>query len=124
MAIIIYAVYTNSPIMAITFILIGMVGYIFLNKEPQIIDFAITPRGIVAGREIYEFENIESFWIFYEPNHLKIVSLHMKHKFLPYIHIPVHEEDPVEIRALLMECIPEIKQEHDIVDAFERIIGL
>lgn len=124
LAIIIYAVYTNSPVMAITFILIGMVGYIFLSKEPRIIDFVITPRGIVAGREIYEFENIESFWIFYEPNHLKVISLHMKHKLLPYTNIPVHEEDPVEIRALLMEYIPEIKQEPGIADALERFIGL
>lgn len=124
LAIIIYAVYTDSPVMAVTFILIGMVGYIFLSKEPQIIDFSITPKGVVAGREIYEFENIESFWIFYEPNQLKIISLHMKHKLLPYIHIPVHKEDPVKIRALLMEYIHEVKQEPNIVDAFEKFIGL
>lgn len=124
LAIIGYAVYTNSPVMAITFILIGMVGYIFLSKEPQIIDFAVTPKGVVAGKEIYEFENILSFWIFYEPRQTKIISLRMKHKLLPYVHIPVHQEDPVEIRSLLLEYIPEVKQEPNIVDAFENFIGL
>src|SRR5665647_1028971 len=48
LAIIGYATYTNSPVMAITFILIGVVGYIYLNKEPRTLDFQITPKGITC----------------------------------------------------------------------------
>lgn len=119
-----YAVYTNSPVMAITFILVGVVGYIILNKEPLIVNFAITRDGVVANRSIYEFENIQSFWIFYEPNQANVISLHMKNKLIPYVHIPLHEEDPVAIRELLLEYIPEIKQEHSLVDTFERLLGI
>jgi hypothetical protein len=123
-AIVAFAVYTNSPVMAITFIMIGVVGYIFIGKEPRIIDFAITDEGVIAGREIYEFENMNSFWIFYEPDGVKVISLHMKNKIIPYIHIPVHEEDPVEIREALLEYIPEVKQDPSPVDTFERFLGI
>ena len=44
-----YAIYTNGIIMAITFILIGVVGYIYINKEPQILNFMITDQGVFAG---------------------------------------------------------------------------
>lgn len=123
-AIIIYALISNSPIMAITFILIGIVGFIYIQKEPRILEFSITHEGILAGNELYEFDNISSFWIFYEPPERKIISLHMKGKLVPFIHIPVHNENPVELRHILMDFIPEVKQEPSLVDAAERILRL
>lgn len=123
-AIVAFAVYTNSPVMAITFIMIGVVGYIFIGKEPRILDFAITDEGVIAGREIYEFENMYSFWIFYESDGIKVISLHMKNKIIPFIHIPVHDQDPFEIREVLLEYIPEIKQDPSPVDTFERFLGI
>lgn len=123
-AIIGYALYTNSPVMAITFILIGIVGYMYLQKEPQILNFMITPEGVLAGRELYRFENIQSFWIFYDPEELKVISLHIRKGFIPYVHIPIYDQDPVEIRRSLIRFIPEIKQEHTFVDTLERIIGM
>ncbi len=122
-AIIIYALVSNSPIMAITFILIGIVGYIYLQKEPRILDFMITYDGIIAGKEIYEFRDIKSFWIFYEP-HIRVISLRMKGKILPHIHIPVHNQDPVKIREELLKFIPEKEQELTMVDAIEKILRL
>ncbi len=124
MLIIIYALYTNSLVMAITFILIGVVGYIYINKEPRILDFMITDDGIVAGKEIYNFDNLKSFWIFYEPDGMKEISLSTESYLTPYVHIPVHDQEPVKIRELLLQYIPEEKQEPGLVETVERIIGL
>lgn len=122
-AIIIYALVANSPIMAITFILIGIVGYIYLQKDPRVLDFMVTYDGIIAGKEIYEFRDIKSFWIFYDP-HIKVISLRMKGKILPHIHIPVHNQDPVRIRESLLKFLPEKEQELTLVDAIEKILRL
>lgn len=123
-AIISYAIYINGPIMAITFILIGVVGYIYISKEPKILDFTITEDGVVAGREIYEFDNLESFWIFYEPKNIKVISLRTKSHMIPYVHIPIHDEDPVQIRKVLLEHIPEEKQEPGLVETLERLLKI
>lgn len=120
-AIVIYGLISNSPIMAITFILIGIVGYIFLQKEPKIINFAISSSGIIAGNEIYEFDNLKSFWIFYEP-HNRALSLRSKSAFTPYIHIPIADEDPVKIREIIIDFIPEEKQQHTLVDVAEKFL--
>lgn len=124
LAIAAYAIYTNSPIMAITFILIGVVGYIYLQKDPEEVEFSITYEGIRVGRELYVFEDIKSFWIFYDPPHTKTLSLHVDASMMPYVHIPIADEDPVEIREALLGFIPEVKQEPSLIDALARFLHI
>ncbi|HAV11160.1 MAG TPA: hypothetical protein DCX32_01280 [Candidatus Moranbacteria bacterium] len=124
LAIAAYAMWTNSPIMAITFILIGVVGYIYLQKDPRMLDFSISHMGVQAGDEMYEFENMESFWIFYDPPHTKTLSLHTKASFMPFVHIPLADEDPAVVREVMMRFLSEEKQEAGFVDALERFLHI
>lgn len=123
-AIVSYAVWTNSPVMAITFILIGVVGYVYVEKEPRELYFAITYDGVVAGREIYAYENLESFWIFYEPDDLKVISLRTRSHLTPYVHIPIHDQDPVAIREILLDYLPEEKQAPGFLEVIDRLLRL
>ena len=123
LAIISWAIYTDSPVMAITFILIGVVGYIHIHREPRTMDFMITRDGVVAGREIFDFDNIESFWIFYEP-HIKTLSLKTTAYFMPFVHIPIHEENPSHLRKIILELVPEAKQEEGLTQIMERLLGV
>lgn len=123
-AIIAYMLITDSPIAAITFILIGIVGYIHLQKKPRVLDFTISRDGVSAGNEIYEFDQIKSFWIFYEPPHTRILSLHTKGSMVPYVHFPIHQEDPSKIRKALVKSIPEKKQSFTVVDMLERLLHI
>jgi hypothetical protein len=124
LAIIIYATLSNNPIMAIVFVLIGIVAYMYLNKEPRDLDFQIVPEGISASKDFYAFENIRSFWIFYDPQYKKIISLHTKSYLTAFVHVPIHNEDPVEIRRILLKYIPEIKQEHGPAEILENFLGI
>jgi hypothetical protein len=110
--------------MAITFILLGVVGYIHINKEPRILDFMITYDGIVTGRELYEYDNLRSFWIFYQPEGKKVISLHTMSTLVPFVHVPIDEEDPVHLRELLLHFLPEEKHEEGLVELFERILRI
>lgn len=121
--IIAFAVYMDAMIMAITFILIGIVGYIYMGKEPRVLDFMLTKEGILAGKELYRYKNLESFWIFYEEN-LKVISIHTDGYLTPYVHIPLANQDPVEIREILMKYIPEVEQEWTLFDRLEKLIKI
>lgn len=121
--IILYALVSNNPIVAITFILIGVVGYLFLQKNPRIMDFMITPQGVIVGNEIYEYRDIKSFWIFYEL-HFKVISLRMDGKIMPHIHIPLGNEDPVKVREALIKYIPEIEQRLTMIDIIEKVFRI
>jgi len=124
LGIITYALVFNNPIMAIVFILIGVVGYLYSEKQPRILDFAITSKGILAGKYLYEFENMDSFWIFYDPPHTKTLSINMRVSAVPFVHIPLEDEDPTVIRDILIKFIPEEKQETGLLDAIERFLHL
>lgn len=121
---VVYAIFKNAPIMAVTFILIGIVGFIYSQKDPRIVTFSITSKGVLADRQFYLYENIFSFWIFYEPNYTKTISLHTKASVLPFVHIPIEDEDPVKLRELLMQNIPEIKQDQSLINTIERVLHI
>ncbi len=122
--IVFYAVWTDSIMMAIVFTLIWLVGYLQLSRPQMVIDFAVTYDGILVGDEMYDFDDIKSFWIFYEPPHTRIISLHMKGYLRPYLHIPLHQVDPVIVHEKLLEFIPEEKQEQNFVDILERLLHM
>ena len=125
LAIIVYAIITNSILMAITFILIGMLGYIYAERAPKIIRMEINPEGVAADKIMYEYDDLKSFWIFYEVEEgFKVLSLHSKKTFLPHIHIPIGDANPILIREVLLNYLPEIRQEMNIVDRLSLLIGL
>lgn len=122
--IVMYALFTDSPIMAITFVLVGVVSYVQLEKLPRVLDFKVTSDGVMVGNEVYRYNSIKSFWIFYEPPHTKILSLHTDALLTPYVHIPVHQIDPVKLREELLKFIPEVKQEPTMIDTLERLLHI
>ncbi|MFA9262015.1 MAG: hypothetical protein ACEQSB_01485 [Undibacterium sp.] len=122
--IIAYAVFTNSPLMAITFILFGVVGYLFVTRDPREFEFAITDKGIVTGKTLYEFEGLNSFWIYEEPPLEGMLSLHTSGILAPYIHIPIAGIDDQEVREILQNFLPEEKHEPTIIDTLEKMLHI
>jgi len=118
--IILYAIITESPIMAITFILIGVVGYLAINSEAPLLQFTIDMEGVHMGREMYPYENIESFWILYEPGERKVISLHTNAELTPYVQIPLGDMDPLRVRSTLLQFIPEERHPTRLVDVLEK----
>ncbi len=119
-----YALFTNSPLMAITFILIGVVGYLFLTKDPADVEFIITREGIVVGRNLYAFEDIHSFWIFDEAPLENVLSIHSHGMLAPFIHLPLGDLDHDTMRDVLLQYIPEEKQEPRMVDIIEKMLHI
>ncbi|MEP7162282.1 MAG: hypothetical protein ABI747_00760 [Candidatus Moraniibacteriota bacterium] len=117
-----YAVISNNPMMAITFILIGFVGYLFLTRDPRSLDYVITTKGLIVGREMFSYDSIESFWIFDGPPLENVLSLKSDGILAPYIHIPLLEESVGEIHQIMLTYLPEEKQEPRAVDILEKII--
>ena len=114
---ILYAIFTDNPIVAVTFILVGVVGYLFLQKNPERIEFALTPEGVRIENQLHLYENMHSYWIFEESEDLRYISFHTNSMLLPRMRIPFEEEvDPAWIRSVLKQYLPEKKQERGFVD--------
>lgn len=123
-AIIAYALYTDSPLMAITFILVGVVGYLLLHRDPQTLSFFVTTKGIIAGNEFYEFDAIESFHFYEGPPFENLLSLRTNAKLIPYVHIPTAGIDADALRETLREFVPEERHEPGLVDTLEKLLHI
>jgi hypothetical protein len=123
LGIIAYALVSNSPIMAITFILIGVAGYMHLEKEPRIIGCGITKEGVVADRELYAWENIRSFDLLEDENGASL-SLETKGSLLSRISIPLEGNDPALVRDILLEMVPEKRYEPSFIDIIGKMLHI
>lgn len=122
-ALLIVAIIQKNFLFAIVVFLAGFLVYIYSLKEPKKISFAITNRGVVIGKRLYEYDNLKSFWIFYEPPRIKELSVESKKHFVPRIAMPLDDADPVKLREALIRFLPEVKQEEDLSDIIARGVG-
>lgn len=124
-AIVAYAIYTDSPLMAIVFILIGMVGYLSLNRPEEPVRYAIMDKGIAVGREFYEYDDISSFWILEDhPDFPKHLIVRTDGLLISHVHIPLAEQHSEAIRSLIAPFVPEQKYEPGLIDTIERIFHI
>ena len=123
-AIIGWALYTNSPLMAITFILIGVTGYLTLGHEPRLISFYVTTKGLIAGSAFYEFETIESFHFYDEPPFDNLLSIKTNGKLLSHVHIPIMNVFASDLYRILIQYIPEDKHDPSLVDTLEKLLHI
>ncbi len=78
----------------------------FTIRIPQNIEYEINQRGIIINNDLHPYTTLEAFWIelrFTEPK----IILKSKKALLPYLIIPIHEDDIDEIFAVLNEFLEE-----------------
>lgn len=122
-AIIVYALVENSPLMAITFVLLGTVTFLHSRKPTRILTFQVTEDAVISGSEVYPFENIASFWIIYEPNEQSLF-LKTKASLISSIRIPLGDMSPNHLREALLPNIREVKYEPTILDTLSRFLHI
>ena len=117
-----WALYTKNFIFALMIGLSYFTIIIYATKKPKEIKLAIIPKGIKIEKTLYEFENLKSFWLFYNPPEIKELSLRSKKTIMPYIKLPLGEQNPVEVRNVLIKYLPERKHKESLVDNLARQI--
>ena len=120
----IYSLATDNFLLSLIVILAGIIAYLFEKKEPETYHFAICETGIIAHNKFYDFTEIEDFWIFYEAGEMarKELSLRTESRFLPYIHIPLGQQDPNEVRKILSRFLVEDIHRESLWDHLEHIL--
>jgi len=122
LAVLIWAVWTKNFLLAIL-ICVGYFTFVaYAYKKPRKINFAVTPQGVQIDKTLYDYDNLRSFWIYYQPPQIKELSLRSRKKLMPYIKIPLGRQNPADIRAALIQYIPEKRHKESLVDDLSRAI--
>jgi hypothetical protein len=117
-----YGLFSDNFLLGIIAILIALMYYLFEKREPQTFKFGITPEGVFAQDRIYEFSSLESFWIFFEPKGRKELSLKSTKNLVPYIHIPLGDADPTQVRDTIMKFMPEVEHKESAADSLNQLM--
>lgn len=121
-ALIITALAFANILLAIAILLACFVIYIYAKKEPKKINFLISEKGVKIDDKWHEYNDLKSFWIFYDPPEISELSLRSQKMTMPYIKIPIDKQNPVKIRRLLLRYLPEKKHNESVVDKWMRKI--
>ncbi|MBI3256061.1 MAG: HXXEE domain-containing protein [Candidatus Andersenbacteria bacterium] len=109
---------------AVTMAFVGGLTYYVAQKKPAIFRYRILVDGIAINNFLYHFRDLAVFNIVYEPGVVKTVLLRSKRTLAPMIHMEIGEADPVAMRDILLEFLPEDQEMTEpIVDIWARRLG-
>jgi len=132
--------YVVLAIFVIAFVFIGVIFSNFLlsllaimsgaaltlvgSRRPFEVHATITAEGVIVEDKLHRYEDLKSFWIFYEPPYVKELSLTSKRAFATHIRIPLGDTNPALIHETLVSFLKEVREEESFADIVARRIGL
>ena len=117
-------VLVKNYIAAALFVLLAPVVYLASAKKPRVLNFGISGKGVQIGDRLYPYDDLQSFWIFYEPHMDRAeLSLRSRKAVMPYVRLPLGSQNPAVVHALLSRFLPERKHADSVVDAMARRAG-
>jgi len=116
--------YHQDILMVIFLILSSFVIILYANKRPTISKVIVNQAGVTIDDRPYYYKDLKSFWLDYEPNGPKELSIEARKWYMPYVKVSIENQSPVEIRSLMIKFIAEREHEKSLVDLICRKIGL
>jgi hypothetical protein len=109
---------------ALTLAFVGALVYYIAQQKPSTVRYRLMVDGIVLNNTLYHYQDLESFNVIYEPGETKTIIFRSARRFSPLIHMEIGDADPVEIREVLLEFLPEdLELEEPLVDILARRLG-
>jgi len=122
---ILYALITQNFLFATIIVMFGVILGLSTLREPERILFQVTTRGVSVGHLFVPFKELKDFWIVYEPPYVKNLYIEHKNPLTPRIVVPFEDEDPVQVRKMLLEYLEEDgRAEEPLGDLLGRVFKL
>lgn len=106
-ALIAYSLIYTNYLFAVILIIFAFIVTMHHYQEPHSVDFFITDEGVILGTKFFPYDDLENFWIVYDPPHSQRLLLKRKNTAKTRIIAPFGDADPLEIRAHLEQFLME-----------------
>lgn len=123
---IIMAIFTDNYLFAVIIVLFTLIIFLHNWKRPEDIQFIFTPQALHVGEKKYPLKEIDHFWIVYEPPQVERIYFEFKSSLRPLLGIPMSGNNPLQIREVLLEYLPENLEREDepFADGMARVLKL
>lgn len=124
-AFMLYAILSLNYLFAAIIIIVGVIIFMQNRREPQRLSLKIQEDGLAIGETtFYEWKIIKEFWIVYDPPDVKNVYFDFKTGIRPSISLPLEKQNPLNIRKILLNYLPEAvdKENESFSDGLRRML--
>jgi len=91
----------------ILLVLFLILYFYYERKEIDNISIFITEDGLVINDKLIEYKSLDYFYLVYFPPKIKNLYLQPKNMLRPVIIVPLEDENPIEIRKILLRYLKE-----------------
>jgi hypothetical protein len=121
-----FAVFTANYLFAFIIFLVAIILVLAGNEEPHTMLVQIGDNGVVVDGKLHLFNQLREFGVVYQPPDTKLLYLEPKALTQGRVRILLQDQDPVELRAHLLQYISEdvdLRHEHasDIIGRLLKI---
>lgn len=108
------AILVGNVLLGIVIFLSGTLIGVLAKREPRIIPFAVTPRGVRIGETLYPYTTLECYCI--DGEHILGPQLLVKSEklFMPLLVIPIPDDAIDEIEEVVAQKLPEAHLEEPL----------
>jgi hypothetical protein len=106
-ALVVYGMFANNFLFSLIIILAAIIFFLQSRAEPMSVLFQVAELGVIVGDRFYPYDELDSFFVIYNPPDVKIVFFETKNPLRPRLRVPLMDMNPVEVRHTLQEFLPE-----------------
>ena len=93
------------------------------GKKSEPVSIAITQAGVIINDSAHSHATWKSFWVEYQPGGIQELSLESHAWHAPYVKVPLTGQDPLIVRDVLMQYLPEEEHKRTLTDLFVHLLG-
>mgnify|MGYP003473546694 FL=1 len=116
------SVILNNVIFGILVIVASFTLSMFASRKPDVFTATIDNSGVTFGSIRYPYGNLSSFWVETRDNYPRLL-LKSKKILMPFVVIHTENEDPGEIRELLLHYLPEEESTEPLLEKILIYLG-
>ncbi len=117
------AVFFGNALLGILLVIAAAVMALVANKEPEIIQFAVTSRGLRVGGTLYPYSTLDAFYIDEDSPRGPELLARSKRLFMHMIVMPLPEDYIDDIEDILELRLPEEHMEEPFATKLMEIVG-
>lgn len=117
-------IFRYDTLTSVFLILASLVLLLYGKQKPTQSKIVIDQSGVSVDDIVYYYKDLKSFWIEYNPGGPKELSLESAKWYMPYVKVLLNEQNPIEVRSLVINFLPEKEHENSLVDLIGRRLGL
>jgi hypothetical protein len=114
----------HNLLFAVFILISAFVLAILASREPEIVTFSITQRGVYVDERFYAYKGLKSFGIDeLSPKHIPQLIIESKNRFMPHLIIPLEHIDANRVHHFLLDFLPEENHKEPITHKVMEYLG-